>query len=84
MLIDGASDVADALLGPRDKVFGTGILGANYPTPPKLRSAEASLTGSSSTFDFAHPKGDLFLGLINGEQTGFAGGSGFQSMTCSI
>ena len=26
-LIDGATNVADALLGPRDKVFGTAILG---------------------------------------------------------
>ena len=29
-LIDGASDVASALLGPRAAVFGTAILGANY------------------------------------------------------
>ena len=29
-LIDGAHDVAGALLGPRDTVFGTAILGANY------------------------------------------------------
>ena len=28
-LIDGASNVAGALLGPRDEVFGTAILGAN-------------------------------------------------------
>jgi hypothetical protein len=28
-LIGGASNVASALLGPRDQVFGTAILGAN-------------------------------------------------------
>jgi hypothetical protein len=44
--------VADALLGPRDKVFGTAIL--------------SGLSGSaSSTFDFRHP-GDLLLGVISG------------------
>jgi hypothetical protein len=31
-LIDGASNVAGTLLGPRDRVFGTAILGANYAT----------------------------------------------------
>jgi hypothetical protein len=51
-LIDGASNVADALLGPRDTIFGTAILGA--------------LSGfASSTFDFAY-SGDLLLGLIDG------------------
>ena len=29
-LIDGAGNVADAILGPRDAVFGTAILGTNY------------------------------------------------------
>ena len=29
-LIGGARNVAGALLGPRDTVFGTAILGANY------------------------------------------------------
>jgi hypothetical protein len=51
-LIDGASNVADALLGPRDKIFGTAILG----TQGFGDSAE-------STFDFRF-RGDLLLGLI--------------------
>jgi hypothetical protein len=53
-LIDSASNVADALLGPRDKVFGTAILG----TQGFGDSAE-------STFDFRF-RGDLLLGLIDG------------------
>ena len=55
-LIDGASNVADALLGPRDKVLGIAILGANNGE----ESGEAS-----STFDFRF-RGDLLLGLIEG------------------
>jgi hypothetical protein len=51
-LIGDASNVADALLGPRDTIFGTAILGA--------------LSGfASSTFDFAYG-GDLLLGLVDG------------------
>jgi hypothetical protein len=53
-LIDGASNVADALLGPRDKVFGTAILGSF-----------GGESESSSTFDFRF-RGDLLLGLIDG------------------
>jgi PEP-CTERM motif len=53
-LIDGASNVADALLGPRDKIFGTAILG----TQGFGDSAE-------STFDFRF-RGDLLVGLIDG------------------
>ena len=55
-LIDGASNVADALLGPRDKVLGIAILDANNGE----ESGEAS-----STFDFRF-RGDLLLGLIEG------------------
>jgi hypothetical protein len=85
MLIDGASNVANALLGPRDEIFGTGILGANYAADGV---GESFTYSSSSTFDFArqggaHPS-DLLLGLIDGEQTGFMAGSGFQSMTFDI
>lgn len=47
-LIGSASNVADALLGPDDKIFGTAIL-------------EGS--GGSSTFDFSF-RGDLILGDI--------------------
>ena len=50
-LIGSANNVADALLGPDDKIFGTAIL-------------EGS--GGSSTFDFSY-RGDLILGVIDGE-----------------
>jgi PEP-CTERM motif len=53
-LIDGASNVADALLGPRDKVFGTAILGT-----------QGFGDNAESTFDFRF-QGDLLLGLIDG------------------
>jgi hypothetical protein len=79
-LIDGASNVAGVLLGPRDVVFGTAILGANYASD----GGGASYTYSaSSTFDFGY-SGDLMLGLIGGQQTGFAGGAGFQSLEFTI
>jgi hypothetical protein len=71
-LINGASNIADALLGPRDKVFGTAILG----TQGFGDSAE-------STFDFRF-RGDLLLGLIDGQQTGFANSLGFESMEFTI
>ena len=46
--------MADALLGPREKIFGTAILESNF-----------SSDTVSSTFDFHH-RGDLLLGLIDG------------------
>jgi hypothetical protein len=48
-LIGSASHVADALLGPDDKIFGTAILGG--------------FDSSSSTFDFSF-RGDLILGVM--------------------
>ena len=60
-LIDGASNVAGALLGPRDAVFGTAILGANYASDGGGVSHTYSAT---STFDFGYG-GDLQLGLID-------------------
>src|SRR3984885_3473112 len=79
-LIDGASNFAGALLGPRDMVFGTAILGANYATD----GGGASHTYSaSSTFDFGYG-GDVMLGLIDDQHEGFAGGLGFQSMEFAI
>jgi hypothetical protein len=79
-LIDGAHDVAGALLGPRGMVFGTAILGANYATD----GGGASHTYSgSATFDFGYG-GDLKLGLIGSQENGFAGGVGFQSMEFTI
>jgi hypothetical protein len=79
-LIDGASDVASALLGPRDVVFGTAIMGANYAPDGGGGSETYS---ASSTFDFVYP-GDLQLGLIDDQHSGFAKGLGFQSMEFTI
>jgi PEP-CTERM motif len=79
-LIYGASNVAGALLGPRDIVFGTAILGANYATDGGGVSHTYS---ASSTFDFGY-RGDLMLGLIADQHAGFAGGLGFQSMEFTI
>jgi hypothetical protein len=76
-LIDGASHVADALLGPRDAVFGTAILGANYAA-----NAPGGVS-VTSTFDFIYG-GDLQLGLIGSQLTGFSSGAGFQSMEFTI
>jgi hypothetical protein len=79
-LVGGASNVAGALLGPRDAVFGTAILGANYATD----GGGASHTYSASaTFDFGYG-GDLMLGLIDDQDAGFLGGLGFQSMEFTI
>jgi hypothetical protein len=79
-LIGGASHVASALLGPRDQVFGTAILGANYASDG---SGESETYSASSTFDFGYP-GDLQLGLIDDQVSGFANGLGFQSMEFTI
>jgi hypothetical protein len=51
-VVDGASNVADALLGPHDTVFGIAILGE-----------QGIGDSASSTFDFRF-RGDLLLGLI--------------------
>ena len=79
-LIGGASDVASALLGPRDQVFGTAILGANYAPDG---GGESNTYSATSTFDFGYG-GDLQLGLIDDQQSGFANGLGFQSMEFTI
>jgi PEP-CTERM motif len=79
-LIGGASHVASALLGPRDVVFGTAILGAN--TAPD-GGGESNTYSASSTFDFGYG-GDLQLGLIDDQVSGFAEGLGFQSMEFTI
>jgi hypothetical protein len=79
-LIDGASHVASALLGTRDPLFGTAILGANYAPDGDGVSETYS---ASSTFDFAY-RGDLLLGLIDDQVSGFADGQGFQSMEFTI
>jgi hypothetical protein len=62
-LIDGASNVADALLGPRDTVFGTAILGE-----------QGIGDSASSTFDFRF-RGDLLLGAIEDDSVTNLGSS---------
>ena len=79
-LISGASNVASALLGPRDGVFGTAILGANYASDG---DGESNTYSASSTFDFGYP-GDLKLGLIDSQLTGFSSGAGFESMEFTV
>jgi hypothetical protein len=79
-LIGGASNVAGALLGPRDMVFGTAILGANYATDG---SGASHTYSGSATFDFGYG-GDLMLDLIDDQDAGFPGGLGFQSMEFTI
>ena len=79
-LIGGASRVANALLGPRDAVFGTAILGGNYAADG---GGESNTYSASSTFDFGYG-GDLQLGLIDDQVNGFANGAGFQSMEFTI
>jgi hypothetical protein len=53
-LIGGASNVADALLGPSDVIFGTASLQSLQPDGTV-----------STTFDF-HDQGDLLVGVIEG------------------
>jgi PEP-CTERM motif len=52
-LIGGAGNVADALLGPDDKIFGTAILGESGD--------------DSTTFDFSF-RGDLLLGDVDDDR----------------
>lgn len=68
------------MLNPRDEVFGTAILGANYASDG---GGESLAYSASATFDFAY-RGDLLLGLIDSQQTGFDSGSGFQSIEFTI
>ena len=75
-LVGGASHVTDALLGPRDAVFGAAILGANYAPDGGGQSHTYS---AAATFGFDY-RGDLLLGLIDNQQNGFDNGLGFQSM----
>ena len=60
-LIGGASNVADALLGPHDEIFGTAILASREA----FSTSEALFPSASSTFDFRF-QGDLLLGVIEG------------------
>jgi hypothetical protein len=60
------------LLRPRDALFGTAIMGANYAPDG---GGESNTYSASSTFVFGYP-GDLQLGLIDDQQSGFAKGPG--------
>jgi len=75
-LVGGAGNVASALLGPRDEVFGAAIMGANYAPDG---TGESHTYSATATFDFGY-HGDLLLGLIDNQQDGFTNGLGFQSM----
>jgi hypothetical protein len=72
-LIDGAHNVAGALLGPRDAVFGTAILGANYAADG---GGESQTYSATSTFDFGYG-GDVLLGLMAVRKTASPAGSAF-------
>jgi hypothetical protein len=74
-LVGGASNVATALLGPRDMVFGAAILGANYAPDG---GGESHTYSATATFDFSY-HGDVMLGLIDNQASGFGNGL-FQSM----
>ena len=80
-LIGSATDVSSALLGPADVVFGTAILGANYAADGGSESLDYA---ASAAFVIGSRVDDLKLGLIDNQQTGFAAGSGFQSMEFTI
>ena len=73
-LIGTSSQVAGALLGPRDIVLGAAILGANYASDG---GGESDIYTATSSLDFVYG-GDLTLGLIGDQQSGFTGGAGFE------
>ena len=75
-LIGSAGTVAGALLGPRDAIFGAAILGANYASDG---GGESHTYSAAATFDFGYG-GDVLLGLIDNQETGFDSGLGFQSI----
>jgi hypothetical protein len=74
-LIGGEGNIADALLGP---IFGAAILGANYAS-----GGESDTYTATSTIDFVYG-GDLTLGLIGDQQSGFTGGAGFESIEFTV
>ena len=75
-LIGGEGNIADALLGP---IFGAAILGANYASG----GDESDTYTATSTIDFVYG-GDLTLGLIGDQQSGFTGGAGFESIEFTV
>ena len=60
-LIGGASNVADALLGPHVEIFGTAILGE------EIGEEGVILGTASATFDFSF-RGDLILGEVDDDR----------------
>ena len=68
------------MLGPRDVIFGAAILGANYASDG---GGESDVYTATSTIDFAYG-GDLTLGLIGGQESGFTGGAGFESIEFTV
>ena len=58
----------------------SGALGANYAPGG---NGESNTYSATSTFDFAY-RGDLLLGLIDSQLTGFSSGAGFESMEFTI
>ena len=70
-LIGGESNIAGALLGP---ILGAAILGANYAPDG---GGESDVYTATSTIEFVYG-GDLALGLIGDQQSGFTGGAGFE------
>ena len=61
-------------------IFGAAILGANYASDG---GGESDIYTATSTIDFAYG-GDLMLGLIDDQQSGFTNGTGFESIEFTI
>ena len=57
-------------------MLGAAIIGANYPTDG---GGESQTYSATATFDLFY-RGDLLLGLIDDQETGFTDGLGFKSL----
>ena len=68
------------MLGPRDVVFGTAILGANFAANG---GGGIHAYSASTTFDIDY-HGDLLLGLIDNQTNGFNDELGFQSIEFTV
>jgi hypothetical protein len=73
-LVPDPSHVYDALIAPIDSlVLGAGIIGANHGN-----FSDSETYGGQIEYDFANaPGGQLYLGLIDGQFTGFDAGTDF-------
>ena len=76
-LIGAAGNVSDGLLGP---ILSAAILGANYASDG---GGESDTYTATSTMDFVYG-GDLVLGLIEDQQSGFTDGAGFESIEFTV